>query len=263
MLKLLEKGNNVDAIVYEIIHKWTKKINIFDYDFLLFPYNINNTHWSLVIISKIKQWVINMKDLIPIASNLDKNNEACFIYMDPAGGKSSTKSKLFNAISNYLSYEWKYINRKKLINSMVEADIKLKDMKRINDGWQKGIIMSVGSRGYTIQCNSKQIFYKLDGSDADFRIDDDDNLFKDLPRVDSPIRPIQPNWFDCGVYILKYGEYLLKIYPTTAAANRALNLGDQLSVTMFSQDEVSQLRVNYKEELLQLGEEQQKKNASS
>ncbi|XP_024528393.1 sentrin-specific protease 3 isoform X1 [Selaginella moellendorffii] len=33
---------------YEGVRRWTKNINIFDHDLLLFPVNHNNVHWSLV-----------------------------------------------------------------------------------------------------------------------------------------------------------------------------------------------------------------------
>ena len=35
-------------IIYES-YRWTKKINIFDFDKILFPVNIGNTHWTLVV----------------------------------------------------------------------------------------------------------------------------------------------------------------------------------------------------------------------
>ena len=77
-------------------------------------------------------------------------------------------------------------------------------------------------------------------------------MFKSLPKVQNIKCPKQPNGYDCGVYVLKYGELLFKIYPKTASKNRELNLGDQFNTKMFNQDDINKFRENYKNELLEL-----------
>jgi Ulp1 family protease len=226
---------------FEGVLKWTKMVsNIFDFDYLLFPYN-ESLHWSLVIISKIKQWAVQVSHRISTQSN-----EACFIHMDSLG--SHNPNKLYSTLSNYLSRLWFYYERFNLLSIGVNINFEVKNK------WQKGTIIAASSNGYyTIRTNdsiSKDLYYKLDGNDSNFTIDDNTNLYVGLPRVDDPICPKQINWFDCGVYVIYYGKHWFRISPTTTVLDRSRRLGDQLTAHMFSPADITEFRGEYYREIL-------------
>lgn len=82
----------------------------------------------------------------------------------------------------------------------------------------------------------------------------EENLFKGLP-LSIPICPKQVNVHDCEVYFIKYVENILKVFPKTTAAYRKSKLSPQFENLMFSPEDVTQERINYKELLTRLAKE--------
>jgi hypothetical protein len=252
--KLMRTGNGQNELGYNDVKKWTKNVDIFQYDFLLIPYN-QDLHWSLVIISKINQWKIELNEetLTSAASNLSNNeNEACFIHMD--GLRMHNSSTLYKVLISYLSFEWKNKNSTKFAN-------KIKFKERNKRAWKTGKIVSCSSNGgYTIDYDYNEQFYPFD--QYEFQLiqpqPTDVNLFKFLPKLENNQfnYPQQRNGYDCGVYVLKYGEFLFKNLPKTTEKDRKKGLEGQF---LFTETDVTEFRNKYYNELLQLIEIEKKR----
>jgi sentrin-specific protease 7 len=171
---------------HNLVARWTKRVNLFDMDYILIPINLN-LHWSLCIVCKPKQWIQQ-------ASSID--SEACFLHLDSLYYKSHKTETLFKNITNYLSIEWKV----------------------------KNVILTTGS---------------------------DDELFRNLPKL-QPRCAKQINGYDCGVYTVKFVEKFLEAYPQTTPKDRKLMQSKKFESFMFTPEEVTQERIEYKKLLTDL-----------
>ncbi|KAA0031447.1 putative ubiquitin-like-specific protease 2A isoform X2 [Cucumis melo var. makuwa] len=83
---------------FQRVHKWTKKVNLFQKDYLFIPVNYS-LHWSLVVICHPGE-VVNLKD--KKHDNLSK--VPCILHMDSIKGSHRGLKSLFQS---YLCEEWK------------------------------------------------------------------------------------------------------------------------------------------------------------
>ncbi|XP_022141974.1 probable ubiquitin-like-specific protease 2A isoform X3 [Momordica charantia] len=87
---------------FQRVHKWTKKVNLFEKDYIFIPINYSlddSLHWSLVVICHPGE-VGNLKD--KKCDNLSK--VPCILHLDSIKG---SHRGLMNLFQNYLCEEWK------------------------------------------------------------------------------------------------------------------------------------------------------------
>ncbi|KAF8377381.1 hypothetical protein HHK36_030758 [Tetracentron sinense] len=83
---------------FQRVQKWTKKVNLFEKDFIFIPINFN-LHWSLIVICHPGE-VANFKD-----EEIDKSFKVpCILHMDSIKG---SHKGLKNLVQSYLWEEWK------------------------------------------------------------------------------------------------------------------------------------------------------------
>ncbi|KAM0945644.1 putative Ulp1 peptidase [Dioscorea sansibarensis] len=80
------------------VRKWTRKVNIFEKDYIFIPVNFN-LHWSLLVICHPGE-VANLKDV----DSKESSKIPCILHMDSIKG---SHSGLKNIIQSYLCEEWK------------------------------------------------------------------------------------------------------------------------------------------------------------
>ncbi|PKA61034.1 putative ubiquitin-like-specific protease 2B [Apostasia shenzhenica] len=80
------------------VHKWTRKLNIFEKDYIFIPVNFN-LHWSLLVICHSGEIATFREDDIKESSKVP-----CVLHMDSIKG---SHSGLKNLIQSYLLEEWK------------------------------------------------------------------------------------------------------------------------------------------------------------
>ncbi|WOL01399.1 hypothetical protein Cni_G10115 [Canna indica] len=79
------------------VRKWTRKVNIFEKDYIFIPVNFN-LHWSLLVICHPGE-IVKSED-----SETDCNKVPCILHMDSIKG---SHSGLKNIIQSYIWEEWK------------------------------------------------------------------------------------------------------------------------------------------------------------
>ncbi|XP_010254528.1 PREDICTED: probable ubiquitin-like-specific protease 2B isoform X1 [Nelumbo nucifera] len=83
---------------FQRVHKWTRKINLFEKDYIFIPVNFN-LHWSLIVICHPGE-VVNFKD-----EDANKSLKVpCILHMDSIKG---SHKGLKNLVQSYLWEEWK------------------------------------------------------------------------------------------------------------------------------------------------------------
>ncbi|KAM1862428.1 hypothetical protein ACFX14_002897 [Malus domestica] len=83
---------------FQGVHKWTRKVNVFEKDYIFIPVNYS-LHWSLIVICHPGE-VINIKD--EKIESLSK--VPCILHMDSIKGSHRGLEKL---VQRYLCEEWK------------------------------------------------------------------------------------------------------------------------------------------------------------
>ena len=76
-------------------------------------------------------------------------------------------------------------------------------------------------------------------------------LFENLPTV-FPYHPMQNNGYDCGAYVTKFAERLLKSPPRTCKSDQTSRLFGQFSAHMFTPNDVTRERHVFKNSLASL-----------
>jgi len=90
----LSKDNNVDG--YDRVKKWTKKVNIFEKDFIVVPVN-EKLHWYLCIIC-----YANRENKEPD----DAFKKSCILIFDSLPNANDTRSETCKNLRAYLTKEW-------------------------------------------------------------------------------------------------------------------------------------------------------------
>jgi sentrin-specific protease 7 len=175
--KLTQESN--PKVGHSLVSRWTKGINIFNFDIIFIPI-VYSLHWSLVVIYKPSNW---------IESKFTNHEETFFLHLDSADYHNT--DNVHKIITNYLSNEWK--------------------SKSDKEEQFKG------------------------------------NLFKNLPKLNSPC-PKQENGYDCGVYLYKYVEVILDIFPNSKDLFSSL-----FNNNMFTKEDIGAERILYKNLIDQLG----------
>ncbi|XP_058093234.1 probable ubiquitin-like-specific protease 2B isoform X2 [Magnolia sinica] len=83
---------------FQRVHKWTRKVNIFEKDYIFIPVNFN-LHWSLIVICYPGEVVSFKDEEIKMAPKVP-----CILHMDSIKG---SHQGLKNLVQSYLWEEWK------------------------------------------------------------------------------------------------------------------------------------------------------------
>ncbi|KAK2376154.1 putative ubiquitin-specific protease 2B [Trifolium repens] len=83
---------------FQSVRKWTRKVNLFEKDYIFIPVNFNH-HWSLIVICHPGE-VVNINDTEPEKSL----RLPCILHMDSIKGYHSGLKDL---VQSYLCVEWK------------------------------------------------------------------------------------------------------------------------------------------------------------
>ncbi|OVA10811.1 Peptidase C48 [Macleaya cordata] len=83
---------------FQRVRKWTRKVNLFEKDYIFIPVNFN-LHWSLIVICHVGE-VVNLED----EETDDSHKVPCILHMDSIKG---SHKGLKNLVQSYLWEEWK------------------------------------------------------------------------------------------------------------------------------------------------------------
>ncbi|KAL8199713.1 hypothetical protein R6Q57_013281 [Mikania cordata] len=86
------------AIAYQRVKKWTRKINIFDKDYVFIPVNFNY-HWSLIVICHLGEMATYEDEDVHESTKVP-----CVLHMDSFRG---SHTGLQGFVQSYLKEEWK------------------------------------------------------------------------------------------------------------------------------------------------------------
>jgi hypothetical protein len=150
-------------------------------------------------------------------------------------------------VTNYLSYEWKS-----------------KHLKRIAQSNAVSSSSTSTSTGTAAQNDTPSTTAGSLSSAQRKAIDDilvnkidltgEDNIFESIPAVKCKV-PIQENGFDCGVFVIKFVETLLEVFPTSSETDIANNMRSQLHGKWFTQQDITQERKTYRQLLTDIAVE--------
>ncbi|XP_068657344.1 probable ubiquitin-like-specific protease 2B [Aristolochia californica] len=92
-------GSNVEGrAAFLRVRKWTRKVNIFEKDYIFIPVNFN-LHWSLIVVCHLGE-VVHFKDV-----EIEKTSKVpCILHLDSIKG---SHRGLKNLVQSYLWEEWK------------------------------------------------------------------------------------------------------------------------------------------------------------
>jgi len=217
---------------YERVKKWTKKVNLFEKDFIVVPIN-EHAHWFVCVICFPGQTgCLRMDDLTPCetppgqqARNRNKskkknsNKKPLTIgstTIIPLKGRGQDEDNIRYTLDDDLS------DRDEAEASDDDMDEELEEdssSKRIEDGPSKVAIrqpciltfdsLTGGSKARTHQtlreyltCEWKS---KMVPTGSESRVFTKDNMVGGSPKVQQ-----QPNFSDCGIYLLQYVESFFK-----------------------------------------------------
>jgi sentrin-specific protease 7 len=98
---------------HQLVSRWTKNINLFEKEFILFPINLNY-HWSLMVIARPKLWVQEILKLSSQNSStqsggmhdlLHEPSLGCFLHLDSLNRGGHRTELIVNNLGRYLLHE--------------------------------------------------------------------------------------------------------------------------------------------------------------
>ena len=243
--KLKELRNPREA--HEAISRWTKNVDIFTMDYVFVPINYS-LHWSLCVVVRPILWLIDqymekLDDKEELLKGKDgrERDKACLLFLDSLSMHNI--ASVANTVTNYLSYEWKAKQRKKIAASS-DAPSSSSESNSSNSE-------SADCNKCIASCLSlsqKSAFEARLASSIS--LDDNTNLFSDIPKIKCKV-PMQENGFDCGVFVIKYVESLLDIFPSSTQSDIDRKM-PQLHGGLFTQREITKERILYRELLREI-----------
>ena len=87
---------------HDRVAKWTKRIDIFELDFIFFPI-IYNLHCSLVVICRPLHWALFQNEF---SHDHMQNSVGCFLHFDSCNQSVHQTKEIYHVITNFLSHEW-------------------------------------------------------------------------------------------------------------------------------------------------------------
>jgi sentrin-specific protease 7 len=111
--KLIEAKDSKSQ--HQLVSRWTKNINLFEKEFILFPINLNY-HWSLMVIARPKLWV---QEILKKSSQnsssgtqsgdihdlLQEPSLGCFLHLDSLNRGGHRTEVIVNNLGRYLLHE--------------------------------------------------------------------------------------------------------------------------------------------------------------
>ncbi|KHJ31582.1 putative ulp1 protease family protein [Erysiphe necator] len=207
-LTSIERGKS--GINYENVERWTSKVKLFEYDYIVVPIN-ENFHWYVALICNA-----------PKLLGKSKNSGEAFESSESIQG--SDVDTVMNRMSLSNKFEENYDSETDpvlLTNSDVEIvqAVSPKKQKKqseyplVNTDSQKKIssdprIITLDSfgRSHSLTCtNLKKYLLREVESKLNTTIDDPGNLGKTAKHI-----PQQDNFSDCGLFVLGYIEIFLR-----------------------------------------------------
>jgi Ulp1 family protease len=247
--KLVEGKNHNDA--YNKVKRWTKKIDIFAYDYILIPIN-QSLHWSLFVISKIHHTMRSIYD----EKILKTDNETCFFHLDSLN--LHPINLIREKVINYLANEWNV--RKVFKNSSQLLFTDKKNLIYKNPTWQNGVFHGYNSSNNIkvfIKDHQKEEILFLDENLYKFRTTECDPI--DLLKTINCFRAKCPsqgsNGTECGVYTVKYFEKIVELFPSTKLTSQREQLRDVFHDFEFTLNDSKEYRLQFKKQIEELRKE--------
>lgn len=213
----------------ELLRDIMRKVNIFTKDFILIPINVKTSlHWSLCIIVRPLRYILHRyisdeeKNKYSIICE-ENTQRGCILHMNSYPGTHSTKG-ICDEIQQALSDMWMLQRNQKSFSTTVTS-------------YLHNLGVSVDETMDVIGLLNTRIDNRGES-----------HVFESLPSIPCNV-PIQPNGYDCGVYILKFAECVLDIELSTHEAAISASLINQVNENLFSHEDLKEYRADLRNTL--------------
>ena len=241
---------------HELISRWTKNVDIFSMDFIFIPINYS-LHWSLCAVVRPLQWLIRnyCKDAIELRESMEEmksaseddsssNDDGCLLFLDSLN--MHDMKTVHRDVSNYLSNEWKSKHLKRIDQYKATSTT-----SSTAEGATAAAAAQNGSPSTSGIYSSSQR-RAIDAILADkVNLNDGENIFKEIRCVKCKV-PIQENGFDCGVFVIKFVETLLEVFPTSRESDIDDKMRSQLHGKWFTQQDITEERKTFRQLLAKI-----------
>lgn len=231
-----EKGKS--GINYENVKRWTSKVNLFQYDYIVVPIN-ENYHWYVALICNAPKLLGKKNDLIP-KPELSEGTQSTGINAQRSVDceKISCLSPLERSPRHSPGLEVDTVMNRMTLNNNIEESVdsetdpvllsnsdvefvpvifsKKRKQRKENPSPNsvseqespepRIITLDSFGRSHSLTCtNLKKYLLREAESKLNVTIDDPGNLGKTAKNI-----PQQDNFFDCGLFVLGYIEIFLR-----------------------------------------------------
>lgn len=218
------RRTNSEQRYIRTLRKKIKKVNIFTKDIVLIPLNFEHSlHWSLCIIVRPLLYILHHylpdEDKVKHSILCEENQQrGCILHMDSFPGVHA-QARVFEEIKEFLSDLWM------LQRHDVKFSASLNDYFRHHGVSVSENVDIVGLINTQIdKCGIAKIF-------------------ESCPSVSCKV-PLQPNGYDCGVYVLKFVECVLAMDLSTQEEDIETSLINQVHDHMFSHGDLNEYRTD-------------------
>mmetsp|Transcript_12532 Transcript_12532/g.17133 ORF Transcript_12532/g.17133 Transcript_12532/m.17133 type:complete len:586 (+) Transcript_12532:334-2091(+) len=229
--RLNELRNFRDA--FELIARWTKNIDLFSMDYVFIPINYA-LHWSLCVVVRPLQFLIDQ--YIDVDAE-EAGHKGCMLFMDSLNMHSM--KDISCKVTNYLSNEWKAKHKKRLLNA--ETSLSSSSSSSSSSMPNSSSVSSIQYSHYS-ETQRLEIEKKIASLVS---LEDDTNIFRLMPEVKCRV-PLQLNGSDCGVFVIKYIENMLQIFPPSTKVEIDSKFSSYIHPGLFTQEEVTLERQLYR-----------------
>lgn len=213
------------------LSNWTKRVDIFSLDFIFIPVN-GNLHWSLCVVIRPLEWMkaLYLKNELQEDEN-ELEQEACLLFMDSIGGR-------------YLSrglHDCKVIgiNVAKYLSSVWLSGV----------GKERSRASKASSTASHARYSESQISDYIDRitNTSQYQLDLASNkcFFCDIPKIYCRSAPKQLNGVDCGIFVYKFIELVVNIFPTSLPQDLDNCFAEWFQNDMITQESVSKERMEF------------------
>ena len=242
---------------HELISRWTKNVDLFSMDFIFIPINYS-LHWSLCAVVRPLQWLIRnyCKDAIELRESMEEmksaseddsssNDDGCLLFLDSLN--MHDMKTVHRDVSNYLSNEWKSKHLKRIDQYKATS----------TSSTAEGAAAAAAAAAQNGSPSTSGIYSSsqrraIDAILADkVNLNDGENIFKEIRCVKCKV-PIQENGFDCGVFVIKFVETLLEVFPTSRESDIDDKMRSQLHGKWFTQQDITEERKTFRQLLAKI-----------
>jgi len=206
------------------LRKMIKRVNIFFKDFVLIPLNFENSlHWSLCIIVRPLLYILHqyirdedkMKNSIVCKENQQRG---CILHMNSYPGVH-LQAQVFKEINEFLSELWMLQRHDGSVSATLNDYLRKYGLSVSENVDIVGLVNTqIDKCGIT-------------------------NIFESCPTVVCKV-PVQPNGYDCGVYVLKFVDCLLSTELSTNEEEIESSLINQIHDQMFTHADLNEYRAD-------------------